>query len=837
MHPRTSARTRLARTTSLLVAFCVAVLGLWLPSAPSAKGAGTVTLSIDPAASSLTADSTGAEVVGTITNDSGHAIGNGTVHVGVAGTVLDTANALQRWTQGQSGISTPTVASASIGAVPDGAARPFRVQIPATKLPWKYQLAALPMTVTLTEGGSITSAATLQRVRTTLQMQTGAVTAPLRIGWVVPLTLPADPALLGPSGTARDEAWNRAIGRGSRVQQLIDSLAGQQVTWLIDPMLLDPPVGADENVPTARIEDPATSTVPAPSPSTSESTSGSATGSTSSSTTDTTPSSGTSSSTSAPSSTSPSSTSSPASPSSTTSPSDTATSSTTSETPDGDDGTSDEIPSDTVGVLVTELLSKLRSLGTGQQVWWTAYDDPDVTTLLDRDRALLQRDLSRPLPPALSAISTTRAVWPSGEVGATDLSRIAAAWTSAGQQAPVVVLPRRAASTTTGTATTTGIARVSGTAGAVLYDERLSSIAAAGDDPGVASSRLLAESIAIYQQSPGAQRSISIAIGRDSTATPQALAATVKAVSAAGWTSTLNHDAARTTAPAVSLLPTPAKGTPYPQASTSALTPKLLQSLNRQRQRVETIGSILVDSDDVVSARQRALDVVGSTRWRGNAAALRTVSNTNRTALNALSEKVNVNSSTVNFFADSGRLAVTVINDLNRPVHDVQLRLQPRRYLLRIEKQPEPISLRANSRSSVRTEVTAISPGEVAVDARLFAPGDVPLGGPDVATQLRVNVRPTSTWIYWVLGIVGGLVLVVGLMRSLRRGPRRTTVGPDDAGPTPADAIVAAAPAREADRPELDPDDPEDDPEDDPAATGAHDSPTTKASPPDDEQP
>ena len=82
---------------------------------------GTVTLSIDPAASSLTADSTGAEVVGTITNDSGHAIGNGTVHVGVAGTVLDTANALQRWTQGQSGISTPTVASASIGAVPDGA--------------------------------------------------------------------------------------------------------------------------------------------------------------------------------------------------------------------------------------------------------------------------------------------------------------------------------------------------------------------------------------------------------------------------------------------------------------------------------------------------------------------------------------------------------------------------------------------------------------------------------------------------------------------------------------------------------------------------------------------
>ena len=109
----------------------------------------------------------------------------------------------------------------------------------------------------------------------------------------------------------------------------------------------------------------------------------------------------------------------------------------------------------------------------------------------------------------------------------------------------------------------------------------------------------------------------------------------------------------------------------------------------------------------------------------------------------------------------------------------------------------------------------------------------MPLGGPDVATQLTVNVRPTSTWIYWVLGIVGGLVLVVGLMRSLRKGPRQTTVGPDDAGPTPADAIVAAAPARDADRPELDPDDPEDDP----AATGAPDSPTTKASPPDDEQP
>jgi hypothetical protein len=38
---------------------------------------------------------------------------------------------------------------------------------------------------------------------------------------------------------------------------------------------------------------------------------------------------------------------------------------------------------------------------------------------------------------------------------------------------------------------------------------------------------------------------------------------------------------------------------------------------------------------------------------------------------------------------------------------------------------------------------------------------------------VQVHVRPTDTWAFWVLGGAAGLVFVIGLWRTIRRGRSR----------------------------------------------------------------
>ena len=63
-----------------------------------------------------------------------------------------------------------------------------------------------------------------------------------------------------------------------------------------------------------------------------------------------------------------------------------------------------------------------------------------------------------------------------------------------------------------------------------------------------------------------------------------------------------------------------------------------------------------------------------------------------------------------------------------------------------------------------------MSSGQVSVDARLSTPTGLGLGASDDApTQLEFTVRPTGSWLYWVLGAVAGPILVIGVYRSLRK--------------------------------------------------------------------
>ncbi len=157
--------------------------------------------------------------------------------------------------------------------------------------------------------------------------------------------------------------------------------------------------------------------------------------------------------------------------------------------------------------------------------------------------------------------------------------------------------------------------------------------------------------------------------------------------------------------------------------------------------------------------------------------------------------KLTIRSSTINFFADSGDISITVSNELNRPVRGLQLEVQPRKYLLiRVTDPAQKVDIDANSRATAHFHIEAVGSGTVPLDAALRAPNGVSLT--DAPSQVKINVHPTSGWIMWVLGVLAGLVLAIGLWRAVRRGPRTASEPASADSPTPNDAIIDAGDKR-----------------------------------------
>jgi len=187
---------------------------------------------------------------------------------------------------------------------------------------------------------------------------------------------------------------------------------------------------------------------------------------------------------------------------------------------------------------------------------------------------------------------------------------------------------------------------------------------------------------------------------------------------------------------------------------------------------IDGIASIRDDAQLFQERWSDALDQLLSVRWRDHPGGLTDIEAAAQAAITTVSRGVRVAPSSVNFFADQGVLQITVVNDLAVPVHDVRLTLTPAQPRLRIEQQPGLLRIGANSRTNVKLQVTAIATGLVPIEAVLSTPNGTPLGQ---NARVDVRVQPTSTWVYWVLGGLASIILVLGTYRSLRRGSTRAS--------------------------------------------------------------
>ena len=666
-------------------------------------------------------------------------------------------------------------------------------------------------------------------LRTVLTATRGTdVSRPLALSWVVPLTLPADAALLSADEEVRLPAWHRVSGEGSAARTWLEHLTGPGITWLVDPALLVAPA------PTSTLlgvePAPAEGGTPAPASGTPTATSPAPTGSTGS--------------TAAPSEAG-----------------DGPTDATTDgPTPDGPAGDSSGDPTDVAAgeagdngsgepasqtgqpptddpaaaddprsaaddrvdeAAVDADLVMLREAIAGQadeRLWWLPTDDPDlagllalpqttttrsaISTVLSRtpDTSAQLEELTRRgrddvAAPLLTAASTTdltrlRAIW------AARAADRAAAGTAAGtgtrdqgtDELAAVVLPRETVAASSAASVGQAAVTLSSPAGLTVLasDTRAGALISASAElsrtagAAAAAQVLLADTLTGWSEAPDLERSMLVVPPRATMPDAAFLSELSDGLELAPWLRSQS---------AASLLTSGAPGQlsggevdpaaygdleAHVRTAPSPLDDSRARILATLRRDLTGIGQVLTEAVGVESW-EPVLGSLWSTRWRSDRSTWDRTWRELRTDVAEVRSGVHINPSTINFLSDQGVMRVTVVNSLPVAVEGLRVELVPGSNILQVIDQPEPFSVGAGSRATVSFTARAVTRGSTAVTARLTAPNGTPFGD---SAAVDVHVQPTGVWIYWVLGGVAGILLLLGVRRSLRSAPRVDTVGP-----------------------------------------------------------
>ena len=451
-------------------------------------------------------------------------------------------------------------------------------------------------------------------------------------------------------------------------------------------------------------------------------------------------------------------------------------------TPTGSSTTPSTPTADPVAALTNALGQRLHDGAARHPIWALPYSDPDLARTLTIAPGDPSVAAVMAMPDTLSSVvgSGVRrdVAWlVDGRVATARENGLRSLYRGSGLSAAVVSassLP----SDTTGV-TPNAARRTPDGLPLLAYDDQLSRLLTATSSPTDGTEtvqRFLAETITLLQERPSVPRSALVAAPRSFAGDPTVLASLLGAASSAPWiqpvsTTELVHQAVDTDdAPPPGSRPS---GSDALAPGRSPLTRQVVTTLPALRSEIQGISSLVDPQKFPAPLWQDAATQLLSSRWRGQPASFATLRRSIDSAITGVSQGVRVNPSNVNFLADQGVLQITVVNTLDVPVHDVRLHLEPGSPRLRIDDQPQPLRINRQSRITVKVHVTAVAAGLVPVQASLSSANGTPIGQ---GARVDVRVSPTETWVYGVLGVVAGLVLVLGVVRSLRRGRARPSM-------------------------------------------------------------
>ncbi|HET8595257.1 MAG TPA: DUF6049 family protein [Intrasporangium sp.] len=675
---------------------------------------------------------------------------------------LDRRGAVAGWAAQTGPARGEVVGTLKLPTVNAGQSATFSIDIPSSRVASGAAFAAIPLSLEVTPQAATQPAGVL---RTFLSWQSRKEYVPLEIATVLPVTLPPDARLFSTDESTRVAAWQAAIGPDSRVRHLIEGSAGHEVTLAVDPSVFGPSV-AGSGPPVSGSTPTAPGTSPAPGQ-----TSGPASGTPSAA-----PSSG-------PGADGSGAAGAPTAVGAATGATGSAaaspipTPSSPAPSTPAPDTTSPAGPPSIAGRAVTELGDQLVAQLRGRQVWALPYADADLAAGVEVDptngvlRDLVNRSsvVARRLDHSVRAdvVLPADGLLPTGREAA--LATLLQG-TRLGKAAGIVV---NGAAITSPTSYTPSARRLSAGGTRLLgWDAPLSALLPSGAEAGVAPrQQFLAETLALLGERPGTERSVLVLGSREYNPDPAALRDLLAAVDAAPWL---------TPVPADSLLVDSGDdiatraGTPAKPVAAAAPRPTLtaprLARMVEERETLRRVATVLRDGATFEATYREVLDELASARWRWAPAAWTSLASSVSTSVQGATSAIQVVPRSFNFLAEQGTLTLTVENGLDFAIEDIRLVLAPTNPRMQIVRQPPPIRIGAESKTSVKVTVRAVAAGQADIRAFLTTSDGTPIGQPAI---IPVAANPLDTTIYWVGGIVAALVLVFGVVRSLVRGTSR----------------------------------------------------------------
>jgi hypothetical protein len=336
---------------------------------------------------------------------------------------------------------------------------------------------------------------------------------------------------------------------------------------------------------------------------------------------------------------------------------------------------------------------------------------------------------------------------------------------------------------------------------------RLSTQTTTAAEGALTTQQLVAEMAAILNESPGVARTFLMAMPRTLDPDVGALRQVLGTLAQTPWVQLVSTSELQQQAATQDPVASTSKGswTAYGDPQVDAAR---LSRITEQRRTTGEIASVLGSNGDAYKTRLwTMLDQLPSVRWRANPGERDRLDGLVSEAASAATRGISVAPQTTNFLADEGTLQVTVVNDLGVAVDGVRLLLSPTNARLRIVSQPDPVQIAAGSKAVVPVRAEALAAGLVPVNATLTTQDGTPIGVPGTIT---VRANPPGYTFYIVGGAIVAVILVFGIVRSLRRsrtasrvrtaGPVTPPVAPgsdglDERAPTPApeDPAVASA--------------------------------------------
>lgn len=290
-------------------------------------------------------------------------------------------------------------------------------------------------------------------------------------------------------------------------------------------------------------------------------------------------------------------------------------------------------------------------------------------------------------------------------------------------------------------------------------------------DAVLARQRLVAETAAVLGEMPGTARTVLVLPPRDTRPDPAAYAALRSGAEDIPWLTPGRLGTAVQETKGADPVTIPATVDEAhrqvePSAPAPVLTADRARRVDQDREDMTTHASVRSDGPRWSSTLGPALGQLTSARWRNSTWAWLQAEQRLRDEVTLSPSDLTVSSGDINFFADSGRLQITIANHTDVELQHLEVRLDPGSPILRVDGQPDPVTIGPGSRQTVTVQATALAAGNVPVDVDVVAPDGRVLTTP---ARLDARVRPTGSWIYWALGGAAALLLAAGAWRTVRR--------------------------------------------------------------------